>query len=156
MRDHLGQLLPALFVGRDLRAQISHVLIQVARRILGVCQQCAQLRLANLAAFEQLEIGDQYPFVVDRQRVRWHRAGRNAADIGVVAARTDVKQYLLVRRIEHRRNHGNVGQMRASGIRIVQYPGIARRHLTVIRVDDCLHTSAHRAQMYRHVRRVRN
>ena len=65
MLDHAAQLLHALLVGGDLRLQVGDVLVGIARRILAAGQQRAQLRLAEAAAVDQLEIVDQHALLFD-------------------------------------------------------------------------------------------
>jgi hypothetical protein len=56
-------------------------------RVGVVGQQLDEFGLAEAAALDHLEIVDQHAFLVDGGGERRHRAGRHAADIGVVAAR---------------------------------------------------------------------
>ena len=92
MRDHLQQLLAALLASRDLRAQIGEVLVGIARRIRRAGEQRAQLGLAHAAGFDELEVVDQHALLIDRAGSGRHRPWRDAADVGVVAARGDVEQ----------------------------------------------------------------
>ena len=100
---HLAQLGHALLVGGDLRLEVGDVLHRVARRIFCAGERCQQFLLAEAAALDQLEIVEQHAFLLDRRGIRRHRAGRDAADIGVVAARRDVEQDRFRLVVEHRR-----------------------------------------------------
>ena len=110
------------------------------------------LLLAEAAAIDQLEIVDIDAFLLDRGRVRRHRARRNAADIGVVAARGDPEQNFPP--VEHRRADGDVGQMRAAVIGRVDGIDVAGPDVALVLADDGLDRAIHRAEMHRHVRRV--
>ena len=65
---------------------------RIARGIFRVGQELASLLLAEAAAVDQLEIVDIDAFLLDRGGVRRHRAGRDAADVGMVSARGDPEQ----------------------------------------------------------------
>ena len=87
--------------------------------------------------------------------VRRHGTGCDAADIGMVAARGDIKQNLIVLR-EDRRYHGDVRQVCTAAIR-----GIEDKHVTGMHAGGelCYHaldTVAHGTQMHRHVWRIGN
>ena len=53
VRDHLAQLLRALLVGGDLRAQVGEVLLGIAGGVAAGGQQRAHLRLAEAALLDQ-------------------------------------------------------------------------------------------------------
>ena len=86
-----------------------------------------QLRLAEAAALDQLEIVDVDAFLGDRGRIRRHRAGRDTADVGVMAAARDPEQDLARSVVEHRRAHRDVGQMGAAVVGRVDRIDVARR-----------------------------
>ena len=92
LADHVAQFLHALLIGGDLRLQVVDVLQRIARRILAAGQQRIEFTLAETAALRQLEIVDVDAFLLDRGGVRRHRARRDAADIGMVAARGHPEQ----------------------------------------------------------------
>ena len=156
MRDHLVQLPRALLVGGDLRAKVGEVLLDVAGGIASGGEEVAQLGLAEAALLNQQLIIDQHAFFVDATAVRRHRSRRDAADIGVVAARADEKEYVAARFVENRRDHGNVGQVRAAVVGRVEHVDIARPHRAGPLADDRLDALAHRAQVHRQVRRIRH
>src|SRR5699024_4013010 len=81
-------------------------------------------------------------------------AGRDAADIGVVGAAGDVEQHVVVGIVEHRRNHGNVRQVGAAVVGVVEHEHVAGPHAVPAALGDGAHAFAHRAQVHRHVRRV--
>ena len=91
-----------------------------------VGEQRAQLLLAEAAALDEPEIVDQDAFLVDGRRERRHRAGRDAADVGMVAARGDVEEDLPGVLVEDRRHDGDVGQMRAAIVGRVEREDVAR------------------------------
>ena len=99
MRDHLAQLLHALLARGDLRLEVGDVLRRVARGVF------ARARAGRVISFSrkrpcvhQHHVVDQHALFLDRRRIGRHRAGRHAADIGLVAARGDEEQDLLARR----------------------------------------------------------
>ena len=97
-----------------------------------VGEQRRQLRLAEAAALDEAEIVDQHAFLVDRRGARRHRAGRGAADIGVVAARGDPEEDLPPAVVEHRRAHRDVGQMRAAIVGRVEREDVARMDVAAL------------------------
>ena len=72
----------------------------------------------------------------------------------MVAARADVEHRFGMTVQVHRRDDGDVGQVRAAVIRVVQHVHVARVHGATVAVDDGADALAHAAQMHRHVRRV--
>ena len=152
MAHHLAQFMHALLVGGDLRLDVVDILHRVARRKLAAGQQRLQLLLAEAAAVDQLEIVDIDAFLLDGRGVRRHRAGRNAADIGVMTARRDPEQDFAS--VEYRRADGDVGQMRAAVIRRVDGIDVARADFALVLADDGFDGAIHRAEMHRHMRRV--
>ena len=88
-------------------------------------QQRAHFRLAEVALVDQQCIVDQHAFLVDRPAVGRHRSGRDPADVGMVAARRDEGGGLGLLAIEDRHDDGDVGQMRAAAIGIVEHIGVA-------------------------------
>jgi len=75
MRDHLVQLLHALFVGRDLRLDVVDVLQRIAGGIFRAVEEVVERLFAEAAAIHQLEVVDVDAFFLDRGRVRRHRTG---------------------------------------------------------------------------------
>ncbi len=114
--DHLAQLGDAFLIGGNLRLHVVDVLHRIARRIFGAGERGHQLLFAEAAAIDELEIVHVDAFLLDGRRIRRHRAGRNAADIGMMAARGDPEQDRFLPVVEDRRAHGDVGEMRAAVI----------------------------------------
>ena len=85
-----------------------------------------------------------------------HGAGGDAADLGVVAAGGDVEQRCvgLVLGVEDRRDHGDVGQVGAAVVRVVDRVDVARPHLAGVAPEHLLDALAHRAQVHGDVRGV--
>ena len=163
MRDHPLELLDALRARGDLRAQVGEVLVDVARRISARAEDRAHLVLEKAPLRDQLHVVEQHALLVDVRRIRRHRARRDAADVGVMAARRDVElrangvcSALGIGRLveKHRRDHRDVGQMRAAVVRRIEHEHVAGLHRAGAAVDDRLHALAHRAQVHRHVRRI--
>ena len=117
-------------------------------------QQFGELALAEPALVDEKEIVDQHAFLVDGGRKRRHRAGRGAADIGVMAARGDVEEDLLAGVVEDRRDDGDVGQMRAAVVGRVEREDVAGADPALVQPDDRFDGPVHRAEMHGHVRRV--
>ena len=80
------EFLHALFVGGDLRLQIAEVMVEVARRIFAAGEQrlCLVDQQGSLA--DQLDIVEQHALFVDMGGIGRHRARRDAANFGMVAA----------------------------------------------------------------------
>ena len=154
LRHHAAQLLRAFFISGDLRLEVGHILRRVARRPLAGAEQRHNLGYEEAAAIHQLHSVEQHAFLVPVPRVGRHRAGREAADIGMVAARRDMEQQVLLRCVEHRGDHGDVGQVGAAGIGRIQHEHVARANAAGAPVDDGADALAHAAEVHRHVRRI--
>ncbi len=150
---HLGN---ALMVGSNLGTQVGDVLVGVASGPLARCQQITEGLLAERAVMHQPKVLDHHAFFLDNAARGRHRAWRDATDICVVTARSDVEEDLAASPVENRRDDGDIGQMGAAGIRRVEYGYVARPLARTALANDCAHTLAHRAQMHRHVRCVGN
>ena len=74
----------------------------------------------------------------------------------MMAARANVEENLPARLVEYRSDDGNVRQMRAAVIGIIQCEDIAWFYTAKISVDYSAHTVAHAAQVHWHVRSVGN
>ena len=122
LRDDAPEFLHAFFVRRDLRLDVGHVHVRAARRPLCAGQQRAQFRLAEMAAIDQQEIVDDNAFFFQCARCGRRRARRDAADIGVVPAAAEEEQDALAGRVEHRRDHRHVRQMRPAVVRDCSAP----------------------------------
>ena len=156
VRHHLAQLVHALLVGGDLRLHVVDVLQRIARRILRAVERVVELLLAETALIDDLEVVEQHAFFLDRRCVRRHRAGRDAADVGVVTARRDPEQDVLLPVVEHRRADRDVGQVGAAIVGRVDHVDVARFDPALVVANDRLDRAVHRAEMHRHVRRVRH
>ena len=125
-RDDALQFLHAFFVGGDLRLDVGDVHVGAAGGIFCAGQQRAEFGFAEVAAIDQQEIVDDDAFFLQRAGHRRGGARGDAADIGVMAAAADEEQDVRCRRIEHRGNDGDIGQMRAAVERVVQRHDVAR------------------------------
>ena len=145
LRHHLAQLLKAFFVGGNLRLQVGQVLHRVAAGVRPALQQGQHLSLAQHTAINQLDIVDLHAFFFNRGRKRRHGAWRDTADVGMVAARANIKSRLGIAVTQvHRRDDGDVRQMGAAVVRIVEHEHIARVHVTRVVADHRLNAFAHR------------
>ena len=97
--DHALELGRAAGVGRHLGTKVGEVLLQVADRVRRGREQFRDLGLAQPPVLDQTEVLDEDALLVDRAAARGHRAGRDAADVGVVGARGDEEQGLGRRRL---------------------------------------------------------
>ena len=128
-------------------------------------EQRARLVLEEAAALDELDVVELHALFLDARRERRHRARRRPADVGVVAARADVEgRPLLLSRVRQRagvrafevdrRDDGDVGQVRAAVVRVVERVHVAALHRAGVARDHGLDRLAHRAEVHRHVRRV--
>ena len=111
VRDHLVQLLRAFFVGGNLGLQVGQVLLRVSGGIGSAGEQRQHLGFTQHAVLDQQKVVDQHALLLDTGGKRRHRAGRDAAHIGMVAARADVKSRRprRFRRVQvDRRDHRDV------------------------------------------------
>ena len=154
MLDHLAELVHAALVRRDLGAQVGDVLRRVAGRVGVVGQRLHQRVLAEPSALDEAQVVDQHAFFFHGRRPRRHRARRRPADVGMMPARRDPEQDCLALEIEHRRAHGDVGQVRAAVVGRVQREHVARVNVAGVEANDRLDRAVHRAEMHRHMRRV--
>ncbi len=74
---------------------------------------------AEAARLDEQEIVDEDAFVGEGLAVRWHRAGRHAADVGVMPACRHVEEDAVRVRVEHGHDDRYVGKMRATVVGIV-------------------------------------
>ncbi len=94
-----------------------------------------------------------HPLLIDGGGERRHRARLHPAHVGMVAARRDVEGWLAFLAQEDRHHDGDVRQVGAAGIRVVEGEGVAGMQLRMP-VADGPHAGPHRAQVHRHVRGV--
>ena len=87
-----------------------------------------QALLVEHAPVHNLEALDLRALLEDVHRGRGHRPGEDAADIGVVAARGGEEDDLVRGGVEDGRDDGNVGQVRAAGVRGVGHEDVAFFH----------------------------
>ena len=85
-----------------------------------------------------------------------HGARGQSADVGMMASRPHPEQHLTAGLIEDRRDDGDIGQVRAAPVGVIEHKDITRRNRTGIVGNHGLHARTHRAQMHGHVRGVRN
>ena len=89
--DHLAQLLNTFFVGRQLCAQVRHVLLRIATGVLTARQQVQHGLLLQHTLGHQLHVVDLHAFFLNGGGERRHRTGCGAANVGMVAAGADIK-----------------------------------------------------------------
>src|SRR5690606_13706107 len=154
--DHPAYLVDALLVGGDLGAQVGEVGLGVAGRVGPRGEQFAGLRLPEVTAGDQQPVVEQHPFLAHGPAVRGHGSGGQATDLRVVAAGGDVEQHPLAGVVVDRGDHGDVGQVGAAVVRVVDRVHVAGAHRVAAAADHLLHAGAHRPQMHRHVWRVRD
>jgi len=101
----------------ELRAQVGDVLPGITRRPLDVGEHAAHLGLCEPVIADDPDRRNQHPFLGDVAAAGRHRSRRRAADVGVVRARRGEEMQALAGSVEHRRDDGHVGQMRAAVVR---------------------------------------
>src|SRR5690606_39202925 len=114
------------------------------------------LLLAQAAAVDEQDIVEDDAFLRDGAAVWWHGARGDTADIGVMAAARHVEEHILARKVEYRRDDGDVRQMRPAVIGRVEDEYVARLHGGAMLRDHRLDTLRHGAKMHRHMRRIGN
>ena len=152
--DHLRHRRRAGLARRHLRLQVGEVAVRRAGRPASRAQRRPRLRLQEPPVGHDRQGVQHHPLLVDRMRERRHRSGLDAADVGMVAARGDVEAGL--RRIvlhEHRHHDGDIGQVGAAGVGVVEREGLARLQVRMA-VAHGADAGAHAAQVHRHVWRV--
>ena len=148
------QFLDALGIGGGLRLQVGDVLGRVAGRVGAFGEKRLYRVLAEAAALDQLERVDIDAFLLDPCRLRAHRPRRDAADIGMMPAGGDEEQDLGAVLREHRRHHGDVGEMRAAVIGCVHHPHVPGLQLRSDLADHGGHAPVHGAEMHGDMRGV--
>ena len=106
---HAAQLLHPFFIGGDLRFQVSHVLLWVARGVFAALQQRHHFGFAQTPGFDQFDVVDLHTLFFDARGKRRHGAGREPTHIGVVPARAHIKHRFGVAVQIHRGDDGDVG-----------------------------------------------
>ena len=156
LAHQLSQLGHALLVRGDLRPQVREVGAGVTGRELGRGEQLHGGRLAQLAAAGQPPVVDQHAFLVDPGAEGRHGTRGDAADLGVMPAGGHEEQDVLPIVIKHRGDHGDVGQVRAAVVGVVEHVDIAGLHAPAVTAQHHFDALAHGAQVHRHVRGVRD
>ncbi|CNU06369.1 Uncharacterised protein [Mycobacterium tuberculosis] len=87
--DHFSDLVDALLVGGDLRAQIGEVGVGIAGTERRLGKQAPGFGLAEPSVLGEQPVVEQHALFVDLAAVGGHGAGGDAADFGVVPARGD-------------------------------------------------------------------
>jgi len=115
-------------VRRDHRLEIRDVVVGPPRRIAPRAEHGADARFVETPRTDQREGFDQDAFLLEGGRIGRHRPRRLAAEIGVVAATRRIERRRRVVRLEDRRHHRHVRQMRAAREGIVRDEYVPRRH----------------------------
>ena len=125
--DHLADLVDALLVGGDLRAQVGEVGVRVAGRVRRLGEQPAASPFRGTGRPRRAaSCRTARPPRAIVVAVRGHGAGGEPADLGVVAAGGDEEEDALARGVEDRGDHGDVGQVGAAVVRVVDRVHVAR------------------------------
>ena len=177
VRDHRPHLVHALRVRGHLGAQVREVGRRVAGGVRAGAEQGLGLRLAEAAALDEQPVVEEHALLRQGRGERRHRARRQPTDLGVVAAGGHEEQEPgLIRPgvsgrsaaprrrcdggggravvVEHRRHHGDVRQVGATVVRVVDGDGLAGAERAPAPPQHLLHGCAHRAEVHRHVRGV--
>ncbi len=151
-RDHISPILgrdalqlgSAARAGGDLRLEIGDVAIGIAGGPVAARQHGADIGLQEPAAGHHRHAIDQHAFLAHVAAARRHRPRADPADIGMVAARSDIISRHRIRRIEKdRHHHRHVGQVGAAIIGRVEREGVARTHRRSVALDHRADTVAH-------------
>src|ERR1041385_3559188 len=71
-------------------------------------------------------------------------------------ARTNIKQYRVSGIVEDRRDDGDIGQVCSTIVRRVQHVYVAQLHMASVLTDYGFDRFAHRSEMHRQMRSIRN
>jgi hypothetical protein len=130
----LAQPLHAGPVGRELGAQVGAALGRLAH---------LRDQLVERGRIEPTR-RDHHSLVAQRRRIGRHRAGRGAADVGVVrAVRREAELLAVV--VERGRDDRDVGQVRAAAVGVVEHPRDVRG---VLLSEHGLDRRRHRAEVH--------
>ena len=140
----------------ELRAQVGEVLLGIARRPPDVGEQVAHLGLCEAAIADDADRRNQHAFLGDVAAAGWHRSRRRAADVGMVRTRCGEEVKVLAGCVEHRRDDGHVGQVRATVVGRVEQEGIAWAQVVTVGFEHRGHAGAHRPEVDGHVRCIRD
>jgi hypothetical protein len=88
--------------------------------------------------------------------VWWGRPRRRAANIGVMSARRDGVDDVAPCIVKHRRDNGDIGQVRAAVVGVVHHEHITRSDCSCILSQRGAHTVGHGPKVDRHMRRIRH
>ena len=142
--------------GGHLGLQVGDVLVGIARRPVAGAEQGPHLGLEEAAVADQQHIVDQHPLLLHAAAHGGHGARRDPADVGMVTPGGDEGE-ARARPVEHRHDHGHVGQVRAAVVGRIQHVDVAGPHPPPVGPPRRHHRPdavAHGAQMHRHVRRI--
>ena len=168
---HAGQALLA----RELRQQrlaapirrhhgleIGEIVFRATGGMARPGQQRAHARIVDATVAHQPHRFQQHALLLEAARVGRQRAGRDAADIGVVPAAGDEEVRTALGRgpccplprlplgKEHRSHHGDVRQVRAPGERVIGHDRVPRLQIRKA-LEHRTHRFAHGAQVHRNV-----
>ena len=153
----VGERARAALARRNLCLEIGDVERGVARRPVAVDEMCGDDGVEEISIVDDQHIVEENAFVLDAAAVGGHRAGGDAAEVGVVAARGHEEAWFVAFH-EHRHDDGDVGEVvRAAVIGGVERVGVAAPDTAAVAgtlAQDRAHAFAHRAEVYRHVRGV--
>ncbi len=143
-------------VGGDLRPQVRQVLRRVACRPAPGGKRGAHRGFVELSRAHDADRLEQCTLFANVSAAGWHRAGRDAADVGMVGARGRVEMDVATGRVEYGRHDGHVRQVRPAVIGRVHEERVARTHVRAVPVAHGRDACAHRAEVDGHVRCVRH
>ena len=118
----LGQPAPRHRAGRDLGIEVAHHRIGYAHILADHLDQ----RVVEDAGVAQLQGRNPQPLLVDLRCVGRHRSRRHAADVLMVCHGAAQRDDLAA--MKDRRDDGDVGQVRAAGVGVVQDVDVAVAH----------------------------
>ena len=162
-----AQFARPLGAGGDLRGEVGDILVDIAGGPGAGGQQVADGGFAKRALIDQQQIVEDDALFLHADAAGRHGAGRDAADIGMMATRRDIEAR-RTRPHENRHDERDVGQMGAAIIRGVERIDVARQHAAPVDrlsvrapirdnaapAHDRADAVTHAAEVDGHVRRV--
>ena len=160
---HLQQKVNAALVGRDLRFEVREIVgkqscpahgrfSRTPRQRARFKQQLRDALFVEHAVFHELEALDARAFLDELAGERRHGAGRDAADVSMMASAGDKKDWAPIP--PNRGDDRDVRKVAASGDGVVGNQHVAFPQIFTLKLDLAAHGVAHRPKMHRNVRGV--
>ena len=145
------KFLGACHAGGKLCPEVGNVLGRVARWHACRGKHGTDGCLVELSMGHDAVTHEEDAFFLHACRVRWHGARCDAADICMMSPRRDEKFGAAAGFLENRHDHGDVRQVRPTGVRCIHGKGVTVLDGAAMALEDRAHAFAHRAEVYRHM-----